>query len=175
MLIVTLTGYHLYSKRLFVWLSLVLSLMASFCSVFFPTRCLGWDPGLNWFSFWGFSYLLLHGFLIMTGLKLKGFGDPDWPHFESQRFVFRISLKVNVKAMIRNYYNHIPHSTLNIKRERRTHTKFNQNSPSASNIVQPDQTITTNSTYQHKAFDIYFYLFSIFYYVKHKMKQSRQL
>ena len=26
----------------------------------FPTRCLGWDPGLNWVSFWGFSYLLLH-------------------------------------------------------------------------------------------------------------------
>ena len=36
-----------------------MSLMASFCAVLFPTRCLGWDLGLNWVSFWGFSYLLL--------------------------------------------------------------------------------------------------------------------
>ena len=28
-----------------------------FCAVLFPTRCLGWDLGLNWVSFWGFSYL----------------------------------------------------------------------------------------------------------------------
>ena len=32
---------HLYEKKLFTWLSLVMSLMASFCAVFFPTRCLG--------------------------------------------------------------------------------------------------------------------------------------
>ena len=31
-----------------------------FCAVLFPTRCLGWDLGLNWVSFWGMSYLLLH-------------------------------------------------------------------------------------------------------------------
>ena len=37
----------------------VMSLMASFCAVLFPTRCLGWDLELNWVSFWGFSFLLL--------------------------------------------------------------------------------------------------------------------
>ena len=26
----------------------------------FPTRCLGWDLGLNWVGFWGISYLLFH-------------------------------------------------------------------------------------------------------------------
>ena len=38
-------------------LSLVMSLIASFCAIFFPTRCLGWDLGLNWVCFWRFSYL----------------------------------------------------------------------------------------------------------------------
>ena len=37
-----------------------MSLMASFCAVLFPTWCLGCDLGLNWVSFWGFFYLLLH-------------------------------------------------------------------------------------------------------------------
>ena len=32
---------HLYGKQLFTWLSLIVSLMASFCAVLFPTRCLG--------------------------------------------------------------------------------------------------------------------------------------
>ena len=36
-----------------------MSLMASFCAVLFPTRCLGWDLGLNWVSFWWFSYSYL--------------------------------------------------------------------------------------------------------------------
>ena len=36
-----LAGGHLYGKQLFTWLSLVVSLMASFCAVLFPTRCLG--------------------------------------------------------------------------------------------------------------------------------------
>ena len=56
---VRLAGGHLYGKRLFTWLSLVMSLMASFCAVLFPNRCLGWDLGLNSASFWGISYLLL--------------------------------------------------------------------------------------------------------------------
>ena len=34
--------------------------------------------------------------------------------------------KVNRKAMIRNSYNHIQHLTLNTKRDRRTHKKFDQ-------------------------------------------------
>ena len=50
-----------------------------------------------------------------------------------------------------------------------------QTSPSASAIVQPNQIITTNPTDQHKIFNIYFYLFSNIYYIKHKMKQSGQL
>ena len=42
---VRLAGGHLYGKQLFTCLSLVVSLMASFCAVFFPTRCLDaiWD------------------------------------------------------------------------------------------------------------------------------------
>ena len=56
---VRLAGGHLYGKQLFTWLSLVMSLTASICAVLFPTRCLGWDLGLNWLSFWGISYLLL--------------------------------------------------------------------------------------------------------------------
>ena len=34
-------GGHLYGKLLFTWLSLVMSMMVSFCAVLFPTRCLG--------------------------------------------------------------------------------------------------------------------------------------
>ena len=41
MLNVRLAGGRLYGKQLFIWLSLVLSLMASFYAVLFPTRCLG--------------------------------------------------------------------------------------------------------------------------------------
>ena len=47
MLNVRLAGGHLYGKQLFTWLSSVVSLMASICDVLFPTRCLGWDMGLN--------------------------------------------------------------------------------------------------------------------------------
>ena len=38
---VRLADEHLYWKKLFTWLSLVMSLMASFWAVLFPTRCLG--------------------------------------------------------------------------------------------------------------------------------------
>ena len=44
---VRLAGGHLYGKQLFTWLSLVVSLMASFCAVLFPAGCLGWDLELN--------------------------------------------------------------------------------------------------------------------------------
>ena len=46
MLNVRIAADHLYGKLLFTWLSLVMSLMVSFCDVFFfPTRCLDeiWD------------------------------------------------------------------------------------------------------------------------------------
>ena len=55
-----LAGDHLYGKQLFTWMSLAMSLMASFYAVFFPTSYLGWDLGLNWVSFWGVPYLLFH-------------------------------------------------------------------------------------------------------------------
>ena len=38
---VRLAGDHLYGKLLFTWLSLVVSMVMSFCAVLFPTRCLG--------------------------------------------------------------------------------------------------------------------------------------
>ena len=41
MLIVRLAGDPLYGKQLFTWLSLVMSFMALFCAVRFPTRF--WD------------------------------------------------------------------------------------------------------------------------------------
>ena len=45
MLNVKLAGGHLYGKQLFTWLSLVMSLMVSFCAVLFPTNVLDeiWD------------------------------------------------------------------------------------------------------------------------------------
>ena len=38
---VRLAGDHLFGKLLFTWLSLVMSMMVSFCAVLFPTKCLG--------------------------------------------------------------------------------------------------------------------------------------
>ena len=45
MLTVRLAGGHLYGKQLFIWLSLMVSLMASFCAVFFRLDVLDkiWD------------------------------------------------------------------------------------------------------------------------------------
>ena len=56
MLNVRLAGDHLFGKLLFTWLSLMVSMVMSFCAVLFPTRCLGWDLELNWVSFWGVSF-----------------------------------------------------------------------------------------------------------------------
>ena len=43
---VRVAGDHLYGILLFTWLSLVVSMMVSFCAVLFPMRCLGWDLDL---------------------------------------------------------------------------------------------------------------------------------
>ena len=45
MLNVRHAGYHMYGKLLFTWLSLVMSMMVSFCTVFFPRDVLDeiWD------------------------------------------------------------------------------------------------------------------------------------
>ena len=79
---VRLAGGHLYGKQLFTWLSLVVSLMASFVLSFFPLDVLDeiWDLIVSVSE--GFRYLLLimliqerislatlDGFLASTGLK----------------------------------------------------------------------------------------------------------
>ena len=38
---VRLAGDYLFGQLLFTWLSLVVSMVMSFCAVLFPTRCLG--------------------------------------------------------------------------------------------------------------------------------------
>ena len=66
MLNVSLAGDHLYGKLLFTWLSLVVSLMASFCAVLFPLDVLDeiWDltesvsEGFSTYSFNFFSCIL---------------------------------------------------------------------------------------------------------------------
>ena len=44
---VGLAGDYLYGKLLFIWVSLVMSLMVSFCAVLFTTRGRGCDLRLN--------------------------------------------------------------------------------------------------------------------------------
>ena len=58
MLNVRLTGDHLYGKLVVHLVSLVISLMVSFCVFLFPAGCLGWDLGLD-LGGGGGSYLLL--------------------------------------------------------------------------------------------------------------------
>ena len=62
MLNVRLAGDHQYGKLLFTWLSVVMSLMLSFCTVFFPRDVLGeiWD-GIDTVSggFPTYSYIIL--------------------------------------------------------------------------------------------------------------------
>ena len=60
MLNVRLAGGHLYGKQLFTWLSLMVSLMASFCAVLFPTRCLVLD------EIWNVTELVSGGFLTYS-------------------------------------------------------------------------------------------------------------
>ena len=52
---VKLPGDHLYGKLLFTWLSLVLSLMATFCAAFFPRDVLD--------EIWDFIETVSEGFL----------------------------------------------------------------------------------------------------------------
>ena len=61
---VRLAGGDLYGKQLFTWLSLVVSLMASFVLSFFPLDVLDEISGLNWVSFWGVSYLFFDIFIL---------------------------------------------------------------------------------------------------------------
>ena len=57
---VRLAGSNLYGKQLFTWLSLVVSLMASFCAVFFPLDVLD--------EIWGVIESVSEGFLTYSSL-----------------------------------------------------------------------------------------------------------
>ena len=98
---VRLAGDHLYGKLLFTWLSLVMSMMMTFCAVLFPTRCLGWDLELNWVSFWGFSFLLfsiLIVFYIPISLMIVRFlcvhYEEIYSRFRQYEFLLRMYHKL---------------------------------------------------------------------------------
>ena len=64
MLNVRLAGDHLYGKLLFTWLSLVVSLMVSFCVVLFPRGVLDEIWGLLVSVSGGFSTYSLESILL---------------------------------------------------------------------------------------------------------------
>ena len=66
---VRLAGGHLYGKQLFTWLSLVVSLMASFVLSFFPLDVLD--------EIWDLIELVSEGFLTYSPLKLLGRLQPN--------------------------------------------------------------------------------------------------
>ena len=80
---VKLAGGHLYGKQLFTWLSLLVSLMASFVLSFFPLDALDeiWDfieSVCEGFLTYSFKYLIsLHRFrdFLQTNEKNVGCGD----------------------------------------------------------------------------------------------------
>ena len=81
--------------------------------------------------------------------------------------------EVNRKAMIRNYYNHIPHPTLNTKRKRRTHTKFDQCPRKTRTINQMNSSFPNRWSFSYpnwKRQRHLFYLFSILNYKTDKNK-----
>ena len=80
MLNVRLAGDPLYGKLLFTWLSLVMSMMVSFCAVLFPTRCLGWDLELNWVSFCGFFFLLFKFYNHKRKHRRERERESPWVH-----------------------------------------------------------------------------------------------
>ena len=115
MLNVRLAGDHVYGKLLFTWLSLVMSMMVSFCAVLFPTRCLGWDFKLNWLSFWGFPCLLLLNmsfvhvyqfiWVLVSHLALKV--DGMWGSGSLPFFYFALThLKNKASAWFLRYFLH---------------------------------------------------------------------
>ena len=77
---VSLAGGHLYGKQLFTWLSLVVSLMASFVLSFFPLDVLDeiWD--LIESDFEGFlTYSLRNNFILIPDkhLEIQDFNIPS--------------------------------------------------------------------------------------------------
>ena len=72
---VRLAGCHLYGKQLFTWLSLVVSLMASFVLSFFPLDVLDeiWDliePVSEGFLTYSY-YTILDNYCIVVGDRMK--------------------------------------------------------------------------------------------------------
>ena len=71
---VRLAGDHLYGKLLFTWLSLVMSMMVSFCAVLFPRGVL--DEILNLIEsvsegFPSYSYFSACTFSVYIKIKLE--------------------------------------------------------------------------------------------------------
>ena len=70
-----------------------------FCAVLFPTRCLGWDLGLNWVSFWGISYLL-------SLIRWCNVNPPDPVDIRCQNDVISTSVRNNVAStLIRRHFH----------------------------------------------------------------------
>ena len=76
---VSLAGGHLYGKQLFTWLSLVVSLMASFVLSFFPLDVLD--------EIWDLIESVSEGFLTYS-LRNNFILIPD-KHLEIQDFIIR--------------------------------------------------------------------------------------
>ena len=84
---VTLAGGHLYGKQLFTWLSLVVSLMASFVLSFFPLDVLD--------EIWDLIETVSEGFLsyssITQSLSLSTYQCPDLTEILLKRTLNRTS------------------------------------------------------------------------------------
>ena len=92
---VRLAGGHLYGKQLFTWLSLVVSLMASFVLSFFPLDILDeiWDliesvsEGFLTYSYIVSAYVFrAHSFLETTIVVLTSVYVWGWPYWFSDCF-----------------------------------------------------------------------------------------
>ena len=73
-----------------------------FCADLFPTRCLGWDLGLNSVRPWEFSYLLLF-VTFVSELRTDLFVclDPNGiifllPDFHNKTFTKTMAIKINI-------------------------------------------------------------------------------
>ena len=85
---VRLAGGHLYGKQLFTWLSLVLSLVASFVLSFFPLGVLG--------GIWDLIESVSEGFLTYS---------LSWQHYEYTLFITNSTRKPN--RIMKMYYTDV--------------------------------------------------------------------
>ena len=92
---VRLAGGHLYGKQLFTWLSLVVSLMASFVLSFFPLDVLD--------EIWDLIESVSEGFLTYSLLYSSSNGMPSYTQFRtgvSRHIIIAVSL---LKAICRHH------------------------------------------------------------------------